>query len=322
MLLKFFSKNRLSVIIIIILLPVVYWIPYAMPKTLDSSVIQGALPARFIWNFNHNYGFLSALITFLLIIVNAYLLVQLNTIHIFIPVRTQLPALFYVMLVLAFNQVHQLSPALIASSLIIFLLYRLFISYKTDGISLNFLDGGLLIATASLLYFPLVLFFPLLFIGMVLLRPLNWREWAYSVIGFALPYCFLASACFLLDVQFRDYFSGSGLFKYDIQRYDISQLITIGYVFAMLVYASYFMMRSIDNMKIQSRKNFMFFLWLFLFSVIIYLGIPGTHTEVIYFMAVPLSMLFSHYFVKCTINWLNELLFSLFFLLLILQKLI
>jgi hypothetical protein len=180
----------------------------------------------------------------------------------------------------------------------------------------------LLIAAASLLYFPLVLFFPLLLIGMILLRPLNWREWVYAMIGFALPYCFLASACFLLNVQIRDYFSGSGLFIYNWQRYNVSQLITTGYLIAMLVYASYFMIRSIDNMKIQSRKNFMFFLWLFLFSVVIYLVVPGTHTEVIYIMAVPLSMLFSHYFIKCPANWLNELLFTLFFVLLILQKVI
>ena len=56
--------------------------------SLDSSVIQGALPVRYIDNFNQNFGFLSTLIALMLITANAYLLVQLNTIHIFIPVET------------------------------------------------------------------------------------------------------------------------------------------------------------------------------------------------------------------------------------------
>jgi len=69
-----------------------------------------------------------------------------------------MPALFYILLAACFNPLHQLTPALLASSLIIMTLYRIVNTYESDGLSFNFLDAGFLIALASLIYFQAILF--------------------------------------------------------------------------------------------------------------------------------------------------------------------
>jgi hypothetical protein len=324
MLLKLFNSNRTGVFVIIILLPAVYWISDLLPGTyMHGSVYKGTLPGIMIQNLNLHYKILSQIIALVLILMNAYLLVLLNRIHIFIPVRTQLPALFYIMMVACFNPVHQLTAVLVASSLLILVLFRVIITYKADGISYNFLDAGFLIALASLVYLPSLLFFPLLLTGLTLLRPFNWREWAYSFIGLGLPYLFLFSGYFLAGIPVSQYFPGlAALFSRNRQSFAVIQLISWIYVFVILLYGSYFMVTTIDNMKIQGRKIFMLFLWFFIFSVLIYVAIPGAGIEMVCFAGIPVAFLFSHYFYKCQKNWINEILFSVFLLLLLLMRIL
>jgi len=320
MLLKFFNSNRLGVFIFIILLPVVFWIPDII-KGIPAygKVYAGTLPGEMIQQFNDRFLVISRIIALMTIIVNAYLLVQLNTIHIFIPARTQMPALFYIMLAACFNPLHQLTPALLASSLIILALYRVIKTYKSEGLSYNFLDAGLLIALASLIYFQAILLSPLLLAGLILLRPFTWREWAYCIVGLGLPFLFLISGYYIAGIPISDYFSGiSEIFERNRQSFTTIQLISWIYIFGMLVYGSYFMVTTIDNMKIHGRKVFLLFLWFFLFSAITYFVVPGAGMEMMSFAAIPVSFLFSHYFFRCNRNWINEILFSVFLLLLIL----
>jgi len=317
--LRFFNSNSISVLVLLALIPILIWIPDFLKAVPLDQTLTGTVPALWIASFNVHFRVLSMLIALLIILTNAFLLIQLNTIHIFIPVRTQLPALFYIVLTAGFNPTHQLTPALVDSLLVIIILYRLFATYKIDGPSVNFLDTGFLIAVASMIYFPAILMFLFLLVSLVMLRPLNWREWVYVFLGLMLPYLFVISGYYVAGVPIRDFFPGfGGLFQHHKQTYSIIQLVGWIFVAGMMIYASYFLASAIDNMKIHGRKIFMLFLWLFLFAVIIYLVIPGVGMDIVSIAAIPLSYLFSHYFCNCTRNWINEGLLSLFLVMMVL----
>jgi len=317
--LRFFNSNSISVLVLLALIPILIWIPDFLKAVPLDQTLTGTVPALWIASFNVHFRVLSMLIALLIILTNAFLLIQLNTIHIFIPVRTQLPALFYIVLTAGFNPTHQLTPALVDSLLVIIILYRLFATYKIDGPSVNFLDTGFLIAVASMIYFPAILMFLFLLVSLVMLRPLNWREWVYVFLGLMLPYLFVISGYYVAGVPIRDFFPGfGGLFQHHKQTYSIIQLVGWIFVAGMMIYASYFLASAIDNMKIHGRKIFMLFLWLFLFTVIIYLVIPGVGMDIVSIAAIPLSYLFSHYFCNCTRNWINEGLLSLFLVMMVL----
>ncbi len=193
---------------------------------MQDQAFTGTVPAVWIASFNAHYRVLSMLIALLIILTNAFLLIQLNTIHIFIPVRTQLPALFYIVLTAGFNPTHQLTPALVGSLLVIIILFRLFVTYKSDGPSVNFLDTGFLIAIASLIYFPAILLFLFLIVALIMLRSSEWREWVYIFLGLLLPYLFVASGYYIAGVPVKEFFPGfSGLFQHHKGSYSIMQLI-------------------------------------------------------------------------------------------------
>jgi hypothetical protein len=318
--LRFFNSNSIGVLVLLVLIPFLYWIPdFFRVVPIQDQAFTGTIPALWIASFNAHYRVLSMLVALLIILTNAYLLIQLNTIHIFIPVRTQLPALFYIILTAGFNPAHQLTPALVDSLILIIILFRLFVTYKTDGPSVNFLDTGFLIAVASMIYFPAILLFVFLLVALVMLRPLNWREWVYAFLGLILPYLFVVSGYYVAGVPVKEFFQGfGGLFQHHKQTNSIFQLAGWLYVLGMIIYASYFMASAIDNMKIHGRKIFMLFLWLFLFTVCIYLVIPGVGMDIVSIGAISVSYLLSHYFCNCTRNWINEGLLSVFLIIMFL----
>ena len=247
--------------------------------------------------------------------LNGFLLIQLNTIHLFITGRTEFPALFYMLICSVFPGIMYFAPVLIASTLIIILMIRTFGSYKKDGLSYNFLDAGILIALASFFYLPALLLYPLLLIMLAIIRPNIWREWVFTLIGVALPYIFLFSYYFIagkdtnemIDKMYVAFFSANK------GTYGLYAEIFAGYSLLLIVTGSVHMMLTMGKLKIHSRKFFIVFLWIFLFSVALYFVVPLSGPEVVYIAAIPISYLFSYYFVFCRPNWVNNLLLFLFF---------
>jgi len=322
MLLRYFNSNRVGVLILLVFLPLLYWI-FSLVKGGAPAVLPdtGTLSSEMFQYLNGHRPGLAGMLTLTLVVLNAYLLVQLNTIHIFIPAKTRLPALFYILIVTGHNPAFALNGALMASTLIILVLYRLTATYKIEGISYNFLDAGFLTALASLIYLPAAGFFAFLIIALALLRPFNWREYAYALIGMALPYFFLEAVQFLTGRPAGGFFTDPGrLLKGVGPEMRLTAWISTGYMLAMLGYGSYFMLTTIDNMKIQSRKMFMMFLWLFLLSALMGITIPAMGADFVYFAAMAVAFLFSHYFQKGAKHWLNEVLFSLFLVLWIVMR--
>ena len=180
-----------------------------------------------------------------------------------------------------------------------------------------------LIALASLIYFPAILLFAFLIVSLIIFRPVIWREWVYIFLGLMLPYLFVISGYYVAGVPVSEFFPGiSGFFQHHKQNYDFMQLIGWSFVIGMMIYSSYFMAKAIDNMKIHGRKIFVLYLWLFLFTVIIYLVIPGVGIDIVSIAAIPLAYLFSHYFCSSPRNWINEGLLSLFLILMVLLRIL
>ncbi|RPH73362.1 hypothetical protein EHM76_05395 [bacterium] len=219
------------------------------------------------------------------------------------------------------TQLHWLTPALAASTLIILVLYRVLSAYKVDRISINFLDASLLISLASLIYFPTIFFFVGLLITLLLIRPFIWREWAFAFIGLIIPYAFAFSIYYLLDLPASDLFNrmGDALIGNPLNL-RLSQIANWSYVLFFVIIASYYIARAIDSMKIHARKFFLVFLTFFIISLILFFVFRGVGMGMIYIGAVPLSYLFTHYFVRCKHNWINDIFFALFILLLIWQR--
>jgi hypothetical protein len=75
-----------------------------------------------------------------------------------------------------------------------------------------------------------------------------------------------------------------------------------------------------SSKKIKARKTFSVLLWGFFISLIIYFALPSVSFEMIWITAVPASYILAHYFVFAKKKILPEIIFSGFFLLILLVQ--
>lgn len=314
MLLKYFRSNDLSLFFIYPVLLLLAWIPSFAGSALTGTPakITGILDSYFL-DFTGSFPLLSIIVTIVIIAANALLLVELNAQHFFIPVRGLMPGMIYALICSAFPILSHLTPALVASTFVILVLYRVLVTFRLEGLSYNYFDAGILLSVAGILYLPTLIFYPALLIILGILRQYQWREWAFTLAGLAVPFIFLFSYYYLADKSvaglvtvIMDSLSQGG--KEEFSPLHIVFLITTGVV---IVIGSFYIVRVIGLMKIQNRKFFMIFFWIFVFSIVIYAIVPAVSSEIIYFTAIPVAFLAGNYFMQCRPTWTNNLLFLL-----------
>lgn len=315
MFLKYFRSNNLSLFFVNPILLLLAWIPAFTGSTepVVPLYTTGITDSYFL-EFAGRFPLMSGLIAIIIIAINGLLLVELNAQYFFIPVRGLLPGLIYALICSAIPELSNLTPALVSSTLVIIVLYRVLATFRQENLSYNYFDAGILIAAAGILYMPALFFYSVLLIALGILRPYQWREWAFTLIGFTVPFIFLFSYFYLTDRSIQMLAEGfTGLFNRsgneELSPFFGGFMLILGII---ILTGSAYIIRIIGLMKIQSRKFFMIFLWIFIFSLLIYFVIPKVSYEMIYFIAIPVAFLAGNYFMQCRITWINNILFLLF----------
>jgi hypothetical protein len=157
----------------------------------------------------------------------------------------------------------------------------------------------------------------LVFVALVIMRPVIWREWITSLVGLILPYALLIGFWFL----FGDDISGlliSMIDQFSIIHSDMSFNLFVKLFLAMTgimtISGSVLMIQTLPVRKIFARKVFLFFFWMFLFSLFAYLIISNSGIELILFASFPLAFLFSEYFLQMRFKKRREVAIMLFIL--------
>lgn len=94
-----------------------------------------------------------------------------------------LPALLYVTVTALFTSFLMLSAPLICNFLLIWLLQKILDLYKTEEATATAYDLGLLVGLGTLIYFPFIALFMVIWIALLIFRPFNWHEWISAVMG-------------------------------------------------------------------------------------------------------------------------------------------
>lgn len=106
--------------------------------------------------------------------------------------HTLLPSLVFVIITGIFPTFYTMDAAI----LIIFLQLALFITliklFKTNQGTQKCFDAGIIVALASLFYFPAIAWLILVWFSLSIFRPFAWREWFSTIIGVIMLYMFLA----------------------------------------------------------------------------------------------------------------------------------
>ena len=326
MLLKFFKGTGPGVISIVVIILGALWIsafidPRAYPLSLYETTpmpLYGLLLDLF--GDHHLAG---VIFSFVLLSVLLFLLVNFNTTVFFISERTFLPAIFFLLITSVFPGLQVLNPVLPAAIFLMFAVIRIMDSYRKPGIAYNFFDTGILISAGSLFYAPMIWFGILAIIGIALLRTGNPREILLALTGLAAPYIIVTGIFYVIGYN-------PGVLLSDIAENLTG--ITPGYIFprltiAVLIYSGLiiltsivFLIRLMNSKKIKSRKTFYLLLWTFFISLGLYFLLRSVSVEMIWITAIPASYFLTHYFVFIKRKILPEIIFSVFFVLVLLLQ--
>ncbi len=315
MLLRIFKSIQPSIIFLIIIIAVGIWLnTFLNPGTSNFFFNKHPMPLYgVLTNFVSPVSIWGTLITMTIWIIHGFLLVRLNTKFLFINGRTYLPAAIFILSGCFIADLQSLNPVIISSIFLLIAIERLIDSYRNTNISFSSFDAGLLIGTGTLFYLNLGFFLLLVWISLLILRPVNWREWVVPILGFCTPVLFTAAIYYLLNGDLSLFIGiiqdNMIPFKYDISQF---HYYFLSYLALIVAFASFQIIRDIITKKIRSRKIFKIFWWVFSISAIVFFFVPWASFEMIIFGFVPISFLLTNYFINIRVKWFGELSFFLF----------
>ncbi|MHC1703194.1 MAG: DUF6427 family protein [Tenuifilaceae bacterium] len=301
MLLKFFKQSLPQVIVVIIVLAIILWLQSFL-SDLGLSYYFDSIKMPF-YDFVTkwlNEGLLkSHIITFVIMMITAFLLLQINSKHIIIKQRTYLPAFIFIILVSGFLPLQRINPTVFASFFLVFAFDHILSLYHKENVLDNLYKAGFFIALATLFYAPVIFYLAAVFLSIISIRTFNIREWLVSIIGFLTPWFFF--------FFYHYYFNSDLTISYRILVYnlftEINQNYTgtlfyifCGYCIILFIITGLFLLNSLPNQKISVRKYHGVFFWFNLVTALIVLFVPSCSIEILYIAAIPVSFQFAHYF--------------------------
>ena len=322
MVLRFFKGTVPIVIVMIAVVFIAVWIPLFFSGT--SVSYNNPMPLYgLLEHLTGSKVWISNIVGAVICTTLVLLITILNTTHFFIEERTFVPALIFILFTALLPQYQALNPAMPASLFVIFAIKRMLESYRKQGMVYNFFDAGILIGTGSLFYANSIWFGMLIFITIAIFRNINIEEIAVAILGLIIPYLIMFAVYYLLDYDLIELLSliSNNLFS-EVASFSFSKLTIVVLVFiSIILIFSFGQMLMFKNVKkVKARKIFSLLRWMFFISVGVYFLVPSVSCEIIWILGIPLSYFIAYYFIFSKRKILSEMLFSLFFLMILLVQ--
>ena len=300
MLLRLLKYNTTIGYLLIPLLAAVAWLPALKSGSYRQMAFDNIqMPLyELLTGYLAHYTLASKLTALLLVILTGFYLIRFNNKYLFIKERTLLPAFFFILISSSLISLHRLHPVLIATVFFIAALDKLLDSYRTERLSYNYFEASFLIATGSLFYFNIIYFVVLIWLALLILRPVIWREWAFSVIGLTGPWLFFATVDYFMygslewtgSLIARNFMAVNGL-----NLMLLPEKIFFSVMLLFIILASRKFATTMSKMKVLSRKVFMLFFWIYALCVLIYFLVETANVEIAIIATIPVAYLLSHF---------------------------
>lgn len=251
----------------------------------------------------------------ILVVFQAFFLTNIINRHNALKETSHLPALLYVVMMSCFPEQLTLNPLIFANCFILLFLNSVFHLYRADNAVFYVFDAGLFIGIASLFYWPAIFLFPLIWAGLTILRPFNWKEWTASILGLALPvFCTIVV---LISQNMMSLKHIREILK-PIYNVELSAIYNRNYIILfvfliMLVFASLLKFsRDLNKYsKLRTKKFLTLLVWFFIFAGLSYLVSSKKSMVSLSFLAIPLAVLISNYFLSLKNRFIAEGIFLL-----------
>jgi hypothetical protein len=261
-----------------------------------------------------NIPWLATLSGAILVIAEAFLLNYIVNENEVLTRQTWLPALFYILFMSNNPAMLLPHPMLFGNLFVLFSVNKLLSSYRKDNAYSQSFDAGMLIAIATLFYYPCILYIPLLVAGFIILRPFNWREWFIAFLGALVPYVFVTVLYFwngtldylLIDKIFYQFLREK---PHAVLPKSFYFMLSVGW--AAILLSLFALLQGIGISTQRSKKSVILLMWFFFFSALSVFIAPDISTKYFSGLAIPAAVFCANYFAHIRRGWWAETLLLL-----------
>lgn len=311
MLLKLFKTNPLLLLIFGIAFCIATW---AGTVFHTGGIIRPYTDVTLLapfFDWIHSFPLLKEALGFTTLLIMAGIWNRIITKHSLLGSSTWFPFFFMLIFLSSGYSLIGFYPALASSLFLVLFLDKLISSYKKEKALADIFDSGLFIGIATLFYIPSMVFLILLWIGLIIIRAINWREWVCSIIGFLLPFAFTFTYNLVFFPAYPWYNKIASEFQYHAIHFSFSwEQSTIIVIIGIIVLRSFwFYINKIMDNVVKTQKFWTLIIWFMLIALISVLICPVKDSRALSILALPGSFIASVYFLKTKAKFIPELLF-------------
>lgn len=198
--------------------------------------------------------------------------------------------LFLALSTVAANPV-KLAPHIFTNVFVLYAFYKLLNTYRQEDVLKQVFDAAFLLSVSFFITISGIIFFPIFFIALFILRSFNWREWAVSLLGFLVPVFIYECMAYLSN--FTQYYivKALGIYLQSLRRPTFSEyyLAISVFLFVLLLIAVFYnLARGFGNtVKKQRAKTIL--LWYLFFCMFSSFSGGANSSSIILTCALPLS---------------------------------
>jgi hypothetical protein len=311
---------------LLLIIAIVMWLDgfifYSQTQLQSDSLapLYGAIAQVF-----QEWKFLSVSLSFLFMILQAFMFNRVIADKNLVDRNSWLPALLYIVLMSFSFNLFGLHPVWFANFFLILALDKMFEVFKGESANIEIFNIGFFVSLASLFYFPALTFIFLIISALFIYYLVRIKEILASIIGLALPYIFVALYYYwfdMLEIKVDQLQSA----KLSIELLSI-QIVPFGWISIIIVGATAMIsimriyLGSLRDKPIRIRNRY-YVLLLYFIIAILTAFLAGKSFSIHYgIIMLPLAAIIAGFFQVNKRALFNEIIFSLLILLILLGKL-
>jgi len=257
---------------------------------------------------------LSQIIAILIILTTAILISYIVNGSELFAKNQYLSAMLYVMVISSVNEHHVLNPIIIANFFIVFAIYLLFKIYRQVPCKNFIFKSTCLILFASIFYYPYIIFFPLPWIILSIIRPFEIKEWLMPLAGLALVLFYIVLIQKINTEAFK-FHNFDNLIAKELLSFQFSVLLKIVFGLMLLGCCSSLLFLIKLNAKSTNRFRkltlllFFIFIFFFILSILNYFYYFNV-SIVILISSIPVALLLPFSLIHVKQKWISEIYLS------------
>lgn len=279
-----------------ILIRCFYFLNFGAPVTSNGE--------NYLWDpiadwFNN--GYISLACSSIIVAIIALLAAHINNKYLLIRQKTLLPSAFIILLFSSQPSFICMSGEFISALITVFILSMLFASYNIERKQDIAFQASFMLALSSLFSISAIIYLPILWVGMAVMRSFNFRAFLASILGIFIIY-FPAFSWFLLTDQLQDFLNPftntftSNFSTIPILSYNINEwvILACGLLLLLITISDYYINRHKDKIRVRNYFNLLFTLVVYTFIIFLFLNINSyLHLFAIFAAG---SFMLSHFF--------------------------